>query len=323
MAKNQIYVPQTGTIYPSASSAAAALGVDPSNIGKVLRGSRKSAGGYNFVPVTADVSADTLRWISEGIEQSLSTAQKRRQAKRRRSGWSRLSAEEKAAQRSRAKAARALQGQLSEANKLLAKYRAEGLDAVSGIVPELEKIKDIIGRNKKGGFNASAKNLAGFSERELQALTEALSKQVNRRGFTDLEEARRKKQAVAYQLGLGSAAELDRYAEALPALWHILDLARRQQGKGYDKSLYNAVSESMQAGMDPQQLKQVLDKMIAEQDGIDYVEDIEDPEERETEYSEIMQKYADMLYEDIDHPDEDGEHQEIDDILGDEWIVIA
>lgn len=314
----QIYVPQTGTIYPSIAAVSAALGVDASNIGKAVRGSRKSAGGYNFVAVTADVAPDTLRQINQAVEQSLSPRQRSEQAKRRRKGYSRLSTEERAAAKARAKAARELQGVVRETNKLLEQYRKQGLDAISGVVPELEKLKDIIGRNRKGGFNAGAKNLAQFTEREVRALTEALQRQLNRKGFKDLTAAESKKQAVAYQLGLGSPAELDNYTDVLPSLWHVLELARATQAKGYDRSLYNAVSVAMQAGFDPEELKNVLDQMATEHEG--YIEEKTEAEDAGTEiptldYTELSQKYADMLQaqEDMD---------EFDDLTGDDWITI-
>lgn len=320
MAKTQIYVPQTGTIYPSAAAAASALGVDASNIGKVVRGSRKSAGGYNFVAVTADVAPSTLKFINEAIETELTPSQKKRQAQRRRAGRNRLSADERAAAKARGKAAKALQGVLSETNKILDEYKRQGLDAVSGIVPELDKLKDLIGRNKRGGFNAGAKNLAQFSEKELKALTEAVTKQINRRGFKDLDEARKRKQAVAYQLGLGSSEELETYYDVLPDLWHILELARQTQGKGYDRSLYNAVSEVMQSGLDPDAIKSVLDDMIAEHEG--YIADKDEAEDvHEIDYTEMVNRYADMLY-DMQDEDEDGEDGDIDDITGGEWITL-
>ncbi len=316
--RTQIYVPQTGTIYPSIAAASAALGVDASNIGKAVRGSRKSAGGYNFVAVTADIAPDTLKWINQAVEQSLSPRQKQRQAKRRKQGFGRLSAEEKAAAKSRAKAARELQGVVRETNKLLEQYRKQGLDSISVVVPELEKLKDIIGRNRKGGFNAGAKNLAQFTEREVRALTEALQRQLNRKGFKDLEAAESRKQGIAYQFGLGSPAELDNYADVLPSLWHVLELARATQAKGYDRSLYNAVSEAMQAGFDPEELKGVLDQMAAEHEG--YIEEKTEAEDTGTEiptldYTELSQKYADMLRAQEDM-------NEFDDLTGDDWITL-
>ena len=322
--KAQIYVPQTGTIYPSIAAASAALGVDASNIGKAVRGARKSAGGYNFVAVTADIAPDTLRQINYAVEQSLSPRQKQRQAKRRKQGFGRLSAEERAAARSRAKAARALQGVLSETNKILEEYQKQGLAIVSTVVPELDKLQDIIGRNKRGFFNASAKNLAKFSEKEVNALIAAVQAQTNRRGFKDLDEMQKRKQSIAYQFGLGSAAELEKYADALPTLWNILDLARRTQEGGYDQSLYKAVSEVMQAGLDPETLKNTLDQMLAEHEA--YIEDKDaDSEIPDLDYTELTTKYASMLYEERAEEikaEQGTEEITIDEITGGDWITL-
>lgn len=43
-----IFVPGTSQVYVSAAAAAKALGIDAGNISKVLRGKRKTAGGYSF-----------------------------------------------------------------------------------------------------------------------------------------------------------------------------------------------------------------------------------------------------------------------------------
>lgn len=43
-----IYIPELRRSFGSISEAARAAGADPSNVGKVLRGSRRSAGGFHF-----------------------------------------------------------------------------------------------------------------------------------------------------------------------------------------------------------------------------------------------------------------------------------
>lgn len=258
MAKQSIYVPQTGTIYPSAAAASAALGVDASNIGKVLRGQRQSAGGYNFVKVDPTIKQSKLQDINETIDTSLTEQQKRRQAKRR--ARSRQRVQETATRAERAaqsKAARELRQTLVEANKLLKEYDKRGLSGISGVVPELERLKDIIGQNKRGGFNSDLKNLKGFTEHELESLRDAITRQMNRKNFKDLEAQESRKQAIAYQLGL-EVEELEKYTKLLPTLWHILDLAEKAQGQGYDQSLYRAVMDAMQAGTDADTLQEIL-----------------------------------------------------------------
>lgn len=257
MAKSAIYVPQTDMIYPSISSAAAALGVDPSNIGKVLRGKRTSAGGYNFNRVSTDISSDSLKFIKEATEQSLSEKQKSRQKKRR----AETRAKKAARDRQRGQAARQLQKTLKEANKIIQEYKDRKLDAVSSVIPELENLKAVVGKTKAGTFNAGFKNLAKFNQKQLEALQQAVSKQLNRKGFKNLDEAERKKQALAYQISI-QPEEVDKYNDALTVLWQILDLQESVQGKGYDTSLYDNTVLAVNGRVDPEELKVILDEIL-------------------------------------------------------------
>lgn len=298
MAKTNIFVPQTGTIYPSLSAAASALGVDASNIGKVIRGSRKSAGGYNFVPVDPGIAPATLRDITEALDTSLSEKQRARQEKSRKAGFKRLSKEEQAAAKARAratsKAAKELSRSLVEANKLMKEYQKRGLDAISGVIPELEALKSIIGKNKRGGFQASQKELQKFSKEQLEALKRRIDQQLNRKSFKDIEAAEKKKAAVAYQLGV-SMEELDNYTNLLPTFWHVLQLGKQLVGGGY-YPVYQEVMDAIQNEADPEQLQEILKEIEAEhQDMIDSLEDVDPDEMRErmemSEYGESMERY--------------------------------
>ena len=48
MRRTVIFVPELGQSFWTVSAAASAAGADPSNVGKVLRGQRKTAGGFHF-----------------------------------------------------------------------------------------------------------------------------------------------------------------------------------------------------------------------------------------------------------------------------------
>ncbi len=284
MAKQIIYVPQTGTIYPSAAAASSALGVDASNIGKVLRGQRQSAGGYNFVKVDPNVKQSKLQDINKTIDTSLTEQQKRRQEKRRSRSRQRVQ---------QSKAARELRQTLVEANKLLKEYDKRGLSGISGVVPELERLKDIIGQNKRGGFNADLKNLKGFTEHELESLRDAITRQMNRKDFKDLEAQESRKQAIAYQLGL-EVEELEKYTKLLPTLWHILDLAEKAQGQGYDQSLYRAVMDAMQAGTDADTLQEILAD-IEDETGRYIEEKSEDVADEMPGYDDFISPYLEEI----------------------------
>ena len=294
MAKSAIYVPQTNMIYPSSSSAAAALGVDPSNIGKVLRGKRTSAGGYNFNRVTADVAPSTLQFIKEATEQSLSEKQKKRQAKHR----AETKAKKAARDKQRGQAARQLQKTLQEANKLIEQYKDRKLDSVSTVIPELENLKAVVGKTKAGTFNAGFKNLARFNQKQLEALQQAVSKQLNRKGFKNLDEAERKKQALAYQIGI-QPEEVDKYNDALTTLWQILDLQQSVQGKGYDTSIYDNALLSVSGRVDPEDLQRILDEILniyQKMDDGTYEEDYGDDQQEyfEADLQEMVEELVEL-----------------------------
>lgn len=293
MAKLSIYVPQTGTIYPSAAAASAALGVDASNIGKVLRGQRQSAGGYNFVKVDPTIKQGKLQDINEAINTSLSEQQKRRQDKWRQRSRHRVQETATRAERiAHNKAARELRETLVEANKMLKEYDKRGLSGISGVVPELERLKDIIGQNKRGGFNADLKNLRGFTEHELKSLRDAITRQMNRKDFKDLEAQESRKQAIAYQLGL-EVEELEKYTKLLPTLWHILDLANKIQGEGSDP-VYQAIMDAMQAGVDADTLQEILADIEDETDR--YIEEKSEDEADELPgYDDFISPYLEEI----------------------------
>lgn len=283
---SQIYVPQTNTIYTSIAEASAALGVDASNIGKVLRGARKAAGGYQFSRVSPDVSPATLQQIKEYTEESFTPKEKKRHAKSR----AQTRAKKQARDKQRGQAARELQASLKEANRLLAEYEKRGLSGISSIIPEIENIQAMIGRNKKGGINASFKNLSKYNEAELKALKNALDAQLNRKNFKNLEEQEKKKGAVAAQLGI-SGEELEDYSDLLPTFWNLLNLYRTVTGKGSDP-IYDAVVHAMQNRIKHDDLKQLLDDMTAMHER--YQED--GYAGNENAFFDELQQYLDELY---------------------------
>lgn len=285
---NQIFVPQTGTIYPSITKAAKALGVDPSNIGKVLRGARKSAGGFNFVRVDPATSAKTLQDISEALDTSLSKAQKSRQAKARRRNRGRISAAERAALQAHNQAARDLSGVLKEANKIMREYDKRGLSGISSVIPELEALKGIIGANKRGGFLTDPKELTRFSKDKLEQLKDRITQQLNRKNFRDINEAEQRKMGVAYQLGL-SSEELDEYAELLPTLWNVLQLANQIEGAGSDP-VYQEIIDAMSAGVDADELQLILSDIEAEQQNM-----IDENIDSSMYYDEAIDPYLDEI----------------------------
>ena len=71
MSRGEIFVPETGQTFKSAAEAGRALGVDASNISKVLRGKRKTAGGYHFERPPKETKREKiLRKIKKDIKEA-------------------------------------------------------------------------------------------------------------------------------------------------------------------------------------------------------------------------------------------------------------
>lgn len=81
--RGAVYVPETGQTFPSVSAAARALGVDSSNISKVMRGKRKTAGGYHFERPPKETPRDKLlKQIKAKIKLANRLAKEARRRKR-------------------------------------------------------------------------------------------------------------------------------------------------------------------------------------------------------------------------------------------------
>lgn len=79
-----IYIPELRRSFGSISEAARAAGADPSNVGKVLRGSRRSAGGYHFEYRWAKEKGrgEALSSLRESIEKANNLIQYGKERKR-------------------------------------------------------------------------------------------------------------------------------------------------------------------------------------------------------------------------------------------------
>lgn len=81
--RGAVYVPETGQTFPSISAAARALGVDSSNISKVMRGKRKTAGGYHFEKPPKETKRERLiRKIKKDIKEANDILKEARDKKR-------------------------------------------------------------------------------------------------------------------------------------------------------------------------------------------------------------------------------------------------
>lgn len=297
-----IYVPQTGTVYPSISEASRALGVDSSNIGKVLRGARISAGGYSFVRVDAGASPELLQDIDEALHEQTTQKQRERMRKTRQKNEGRLSPAERARRKEKKAAAKELHDVLVGANRAIQELKKQGVAGYSYAVTELENLKSLIGRTKTGAFDTSIKNLMDLTIGEIRGAIAAAKAQAERLKKTEPDKLKKRRAAVAFQFGV-SIQELEKYDDVLPILWDLLEIARAQQGIDYSRSLYNAFLRAVQYAEDPQVLQDILGKVRTE-----YQASIED--ESGVDLDDILQEGAQEINDAFEHPE---------DILGDDW----
>lgn len=82
--RGMIYVPETGETYRNISEASKALGVDASNISKVIKGSRRTAGGYHFEKTTEEDNKrrKILKQVREEIRKANNIIKKARKDQR-------------------------------------------------------------------------------------------------------------------------------------------------------------------------------------------------------------------------------------------------
>ena len=171
--KRRVYVPEIDKIFESTKAAAAALGVDPGNVSKVISSKRQTAGGYHF------------------IDANPAPGKKRRPSKKqlRKRAGDIIPPDPLDVIRTELRKA------LDAANKQIKRLNESGFGGLSGARNELIALTDVFGQTSSGYI--STKNVNQMSEAELQKNLKAIKKLQKRR---------------SYGIG-GAIAEADRLAQ--------------------------------------------------------------------------------------------------------------
>lgn len=278
-----IFVLETGMVYPSVSAAARAVGVDPSNASKVVRGQRKEAGGYTFQRIESAAAAPTQREISRAIkkqQQSMTPAQMQRRAAHRARSQQRVQTQQMqkrtrtaspaenaakqtstrvrrtAEERERIRSAHAA---LVEANDMIRRAKRGGTGQMAK--KDLQSLAEQMGASKQGLFRSDAASIEQYSEEELQQLMrriETIKKQ---------EAERRKSYDVKYaqQYGLANLQEAEKRHDALDALARaygkLREVKERSSGKfAYKESVYETMNKDVQ-DLDAEQIQDLADRL--------------------------------------------------------------
>lgn len=219
-------------IYSSAAEAARALHIDPSNIGKVLSGKRKTAGGFSFVPTleapTTNFGKRKRRQQREATEHNIFVSQ--------------------------------VHDRLKELNQRYRNALREGVYKSDPVLQKLMSHTDYFGTTKTGGYNISISNLKKFSTSELENLLKVL--RTEEKKYVEIAERKKRpmsKAALAATFGI-SEEQVNQYDDILPIIFDFLHLAREEEFFKYHE-VQTAIYEAMQAGTDPDKLLEYIDMM--------------------------------------------------------------
>lgn len=217
-------------IYESKAAAAKALNVDASNIGKVVRGDRQSAGGYKFV---------------ETLESPTTKSGKAARRKQRESS-------------EHMEFINAVHDRLKEINQRYFNAVKEDVYASDPVLQKLMSHADYFGMRKRGGYDISIGNIKKFSTQELENLLKVLNTEEKKY----VKIAERKKRtvspaALAATFGI-SVKQVNQYKDLIPYIFDLLHLAREDQFFRYS-DVQDAIYEVMQRGENPETLQEYID----------------------------------------------------------------
>ncbi len=298
-------------LYDSIAAAARAVGVDPSNAGKVLRGARSSAGGYSFERVAGTAISATRKAINDAA----------RAAKKRQTAASRKRQErQRAAQKQRQEAKRAQQRQaagkrprvdpktkqlredarraLLEANNIIRNAKKEGR---TGIVEKLQAVGEALEMQTSTGLlDTKLQTLRGMDDEQLQAIIYH-TEQAKLLDFNQRMQHNRNLYTISDP---SKEKEFASKVDALDALDKAFEKMRKVFGSHGRGNLtgYGEIFSEMQIeaeNMTADQIENMVDKLLEYLDG--------DGEKEETE---LLKTYQEWYKDTFGQPDEDEDDEE-------------
>lgn len=217
-------------IFATVSEAAKALGVDASNIGKVLRGKRPRAGGYTF---ERTAQRPTTKAGRQYVKKQKETVQRK-------------------------KLLNTVHDRLKELN---VRYRNAKKEQVFETDPVLQKMMshtNFFGSTKTGGYNISSQNLKQFTDQELQNLLRVLRNEERKYiNYAEREGDIQNAAAIANEFGI-STNRANALEDLWPVLFDLLHLAKMDEFFRYDDVL-TALSHVMKYGASEDQLQEFID----------------------------------------------------------------
>lgn len=227
-------------VYDSIAEASRALHLDASNIAKVLRKNRKSAGGYGF---------------SYTLEAPTTAAGK-------------------AARRTRREAAEhkeivtAVHDRLKELNQRFRNAMKEKVFNKDQVLKKLMSHTDYFGATKTGGYNITLKNLNAFSNDELENLLKVLRSE-EKKYVKIAERKKRPRDAATTAAILGITEEqVKNYDAIIPAVFDLIRLAKEDKFFKYSE-VQTAIFEALQRDEDEETIERYVDTIYDAYSGND------------------------------------------------------
>lgn len=263
-----VYVPETDTTYSSIAEAARDLGIDASNISKVLAGRRRTAGGYHFERVTSSYEIDDVGDI----------------------GGSESPNDE------RINKVEMLRNVIRRANQIIEDARKRKRYGFLEDVQELFDLLDsVLGSTGDNLIDVYSKVLDNMTDEELDQLYDR-AQDLIAKAYEDLKKADDRLQGYADAFGV-SSAEMEQYEDLIPEINATL---ARAHGNDDASNLWYAIRDAIQAGVDPEDLRDLLKK----------ANDFFDNPGRGDSLRDIIREWEDSVYhgknfEDMDNEDDD------------------
>lgn len=260
MAKmRKVYDVTTNTLYDSISAAAKALGVDSSNLRKVVNGGRISISGHNFIEVGSS-SPRQLKNRAKKFISSLSPKQLEKQAKARGENPELLSLQND------------VYKLIRKANGRLATLQKKRVLEFSGAANEVLRLKEILGANTNGFLNGSKSNISKLNKAELNRIKESLTAQLERKSF-DAGTAYGEANRIADILGVRTPYVI-KHRKILNILWDVLKSVDKY---GMDSdTIVQQVADLMEKGKSTKYIEKFLNTQLKYQETRDDVFDLFD-----------------------------------------------
>lgn len=220
------------TIYASIAEAARALRIDASNIGKVLRGKRPTAGGFKF---SYTLETPTTRAGRATRKSRIERAEHR-------------------------EAVTAVHDRLKEINQRYRNALKEKVYADDSVLQKLMSHTDYFGATKTGGYNISASNLNKFTTSELQNLLKVFGSEEKK--YIKIAETKKRghgRAELAAILGI-SENQVSEYDDLIPAAFELMRLSNEISFFRYWE-MRDALFESFQAGLDHEKIEGYIDSI--------------------------------------------------------------